>query len=247
MTASEGDALRKDIETLKQQRAVDIYKSKESTEKLKQVLEQATALLTRNSADVGALVERLQTDVNRLNGQIEEIKKTLNDLEKKINDLDSNIETKIKSLTHSPPTPSSETPLPQDKNQLFALAKSQLDAGKFKEGRSLLKTFLSKYTDDPNAAQAQLLLGDSYYKEEKLAPAIQEYRKIIENYKESPIVPDALFQIGMSFYQLKYCSDAALFFNAFIKGHKDHSKSPKVRQILNLIKKYKSNSSFCSS
>ena len=33
-----------------------------------------------------------------------------------------------------------------------------------------------------------------------------EYRKILEKYKNSSAVSDALYKIGMSFYQLKYCT-----------------------------------------
>src|SRR5262249_60258049 len=60
-------ALQARVDELDQRDAV----AKEQVEKLKSVLEQATSLVTRNSADVGLQVQKLQQDLEVLSGKVE--------------------------------------------------------------------------------------------------------------------------------------------------------------------------------
>ena len=72
-SSSDGEALQRDVAVLKNQVSNEIGKAETKRKQLQKVMEQATALLTRNSADVGAQVERIQNQNNKLNGQIEEL------------------------------------------------------------------------------------------------------------------------------------------------------------------------------
>ena len=121
----------------------------------------------------------------------------------------------------------------------------KLSAGDHPEARRLLRHFRSSYPKDPRVDQAQLMLGNSWYAEQKFAPAIVEYKKIVEQHKKSKVYPDALYKIGMAFYQLKFCSDAKLFLSQLVKRHRRHQQAKRARKVLKLIRRYRRNRAFC--
>lgn len=238
-TKEQGEALRRDVDELKNRLHRDIAQSKAEREKLQKVMEQATALLTRNSADVGAQVERMQARLDKLSGQVEEQDKKLNDINQQL----AKIDVKLDNLSSGakPQLP----PIPEDKDELFKLAQGKLVAGEHEETRRLLRNFRSKFPGDSRADKAQLMLGDSYFAEQKFANAIVEYRKIVENKKKSAVYPDALYKIGMAFYQLKFCSDAQVFLNQLVKRYRRHPETARAKKVLRLIRRYKRNPKFC--
>ena len=79
----EGDVMRRDVDQLKAQVAdmqksnVDLTKMTEEARQqvatLKGILEEATRLTTRNSADFGLQVQKLQQDLAVLTGRVDEI------------------------------------------------------------------------------------------------------------------------------------------------------------------------------
>src|SRR5215831_13594148 len=76
VTTKEGQKMQADISDLRQ-RLDDIDKRdkeyKEQVVRLRKVLDEATALLTRNSADVGAKAAKAEQDIAEIQGHIEEL------------------------------------------------------------------------------------------------------------------------------------------------------------------------------
>jgi len=243
-TKEEGDALRREVNELKQEMAKEHTKSERDRGRTQKVMEQATSLLTRNNADVGVQVERLQSKVALLTGQLEERQKKLDELAQKFGDFQAKVDVKLEGLAGQS-AQNQNAPTPTDKEQLFAQASAKLAAGDQQEARRLLRHFIDRFPQDPRVDKAQLMLGDSYYTEQKFAPAIVEYKKIVEQYRQSAVVPDALNKIGMSFYQLKFCSDAELFFSQLLKKHKRHPQAANAARVIGLIRRYKNNRSVC--
>ena len=85
VSSGQGDLMRKDINSLKGRVETMEKRDKEINEKvaqLRSILDEATALLGRNSADLGAKVARNETDNAMLAGRIEEAKYLLTELQK---------------------------------------------------------------------------------------------------------------------------------------------------------------------
>jgi len=239
-TKDQGQALRRDVDMLKQKLVTDIKRSELEREKLQKVMEQATALLTRNSADVGAQVDRLQSRLDKLAGQVEEQDKKTNDINQQL----AKIEVKLDGLSSGAPPPKAP-PVPDDKDDLFKLAQSKLTAGAHEEARRLVRHFISKFSTDSRVDSAQLMLGDSYYAEQKYAAASVEYRKIADK-KKSPVLADALYKMGMAVYQLKYCVVVQHYLALLLKRYRRHPDAKSARKVLNLIKRYRRNPEFCN-
>src|SRR5262245_58204473 len=83
VTSGEGDKMRSDIARPRERvdamdrRDVDIN---EQVTRLRTVLDQATGLLSRNSADLGTKVAKNESDLAAVTGQLEEAKHLLDEL-----------------------------------------------------------------------------------------------------------------------------------------------------------------------
>jgi TolA-binding protein len=241
---SDGEALRRDLDALKKELAKNAARTEQERVKLQKVMEQATGLLTRNSADLGVQVERMQAKVDRFAGELETRQRKVDDLAQKLAEFQAKVDVKLEGLsaeskrTNNPPTPG-------DKEELFKQGQQKLLAGDHQEARRLLRHFLERFATDSRIDRVQLMLGDSYYAEQKFAPAIVEYRKIVEQYKQSAVIPDALGKIGMAFYQLKFCRDAEPFFGQLVKKYPKHAQAAQAKKVLALIKRYAKNREVC--
>ncbi len=240
----EGEALRKEVDALKKELATNREQAKKERAKLQKVMEQVTSLLTRNNADVGAQVERMDSKLAKMTGQMETAVEKVNKFQTKFDAFKAKVDVKLEGLSGQT-AGNKNAPVPTDKDQLFKLAQSKFAASDHQEARRLLRHFMERFPSDARLHKAQLTLGDSYFAEQKFAPAIVEYKKIIEQHKKSASVPDALFKIGMSFYQLKFCADAALFFRELRKNHKRHPQIKRAKKVLKLIKRYRRNRNVC--
>ena len=59
--------------------------------------------------------------------------------------------------------------------------------------------FLSKYPNDPRAAEAHLRMGDSLLNQKKYEPAETEYDFVLQKYPESDTTRAALLKKGLAF------------------------------------------------
>jgi TolA-binding protein len=246
VTSGEGEAMKKDIEELKSKLATAQLQAEKERKQLKKVLEKATAMLNRNNADVGAQVERLESNLRKLTGTSEANSKLLTDLSKKFSDFQAKVDVKLERLTSGAPQ-KKQAPVPQDKGKLFAAAQAQASSGKLAEARRLLRHFIGRFAADSRVPKAYLMLGDSYYRESKFAKAIQEYRTIFERHKKAKVYSTALYKIGMSFYQLKFCTDARGFLGELIRRYRRHKNAKAAKKVLKYIRRYRKNRRFCTS
>lgn len=242
MTKQEGQALRQDIDALKRELQVSIDTVDKNQAQLKELMDKATELLKRNSADIGAQVEQLQVRVGALTGRIDETTKATTELRDRLNTVEEKMRT-----TGVPAAGVSSDAIPEDATQLLQKATSLLNAGQYEESRKLFRAFLARFGEHPSASEAQHLLGDSYFAEQRYAPAIQEYRKVIQKFASSAIFPTTLYQIGRAFYQLKWCSDALSFLEEYVKKFPNHAHIKTAEQLLKTIKANRKERQICSS
>jgi len=242
-SATDGEALKRDVAILKKQVSQGVDKGEEERKRLQKVMVKATALLTRNSADVGAQVDRINAANNKLKGQLEELRNAIGKINKQL----SILEAKVSSNTQTSQAQAVTVVAPKSKDELFNLGVKKLAAGDHINGRKLLRKFLAKASDDRRSSGVQLRIGQSYYVQQKFAAAAVEFRKVLRNYQKSKEAADALYKIGMAFYQLKFCSDAQTFFTQFIRKHRRHRDVKNARKVMRLIRRYKNNRQFCSS
>jgi len=230
VTTKEGDKMRADIADLRQ-RLDDIDKRdkeyKEQVVRLRKVLDEATALLTRNSADVGAKAAKAEQDIAEIQGRIEELSHSIDANAQKSADDRKGLETRLAALeqTQTKIVDRVAPVLPDDKEQLWQQAGQRLATGQRDEGRRFYRVFIQRFPQDPRAPQAYLNIGMSFAQENKHANAVPEFKKILDDYGRSPEVPEAMFQLALAFVHVGFCSDARAFLADLVKRY---PKSPRA-------------------
>ncbi|HTE49984.1 MAG TPA: tetratricopeptide repeat protein [Kofleriaceae bacterium] len=232
-TKKEGRDLRRDVNHIEA-----------SLPKLQHVLDQATSLLTRNSADLGAEVNTLGEEQKKLTGLVmeasryaEEVRdeskrqeQRIADLEKRIADLEGKAEVSNKSAP-----------------QLWEEGMSALQAKNYEQARSSFRSLLVKYPTNDKADDAQLQRGESYFKERKYQESLGEYQRVFEKYPDSSLADDAAFRAGEAAEELKWCTDARAYYGLLIKKWPRSDLAKKARSHDAALKKSADNRKKCQS
>ena len=248
-TASEGEAMRKDIAQLRAD--VDQQKKEASAEREALKAEQVKAMgdlkvamdaldraARKNGADLAVDLERAQGELAALKGQLEVINhkldqsdKTQAERDKKLEDLvgwKSSREKAMQVAEH-----------PTDKAAIYQLGLKKLDAGDTARARELFGEFLQRFKSDAYAPNAQYWLGETYYAERRFNDAIVEFKKVLDGWKAAEKTPDALLKIGMSFQAQGDCQNAVLFFDEVVGSHRTASAAKAAKEKLAECKKKK--------
>jgi tol-pal system protein YbgF len=248
VTSGEGDKMQADINKLRERvdamdrRDVDIN---EQVTRLRTVLDQATGLLSRNSADLGTKVAKNESDLAAVSGQLEEAKHLLDDLQKKVNDTVARLggveQTTNKIVDTVAPA------IPTDKEQLWREAQTRLNAGQREDARRFFRAFIQRFPQDARAPQAQIFLGQSFAIEGKHTQAATEFQKVLDVYKNSPEVPEAMWLLAQSFVELKFCSDARVILQDLEKRYPRSGRVKDVKVKLRELQKIGKDKRLCTS
>ncbi len=171
-------------------------------------------------------LEQLQLEVQQLRGLVEEQEQTLAELKKRQGNIYSDLDQRIQALTpggqnpgepsqpvtfsstqkppaakqsHSPkitaPVETAKPPVIPEK-QLYKEAYETLRNGHNSRAISLFKTLLREFPAGSYADNSQYWLGEAYKVNQDLDLARQAFDKVVQQYPNSPKVPDALLKLG---------------------------------------------------
>ncbi len=246
--ASEGAAMKGDIGKLKQ-RLDDLdrrnVEAKEQTDRLRVVLDQATVLLTRNSADVGAKVAKHEQDIALATGKIEEATHLLEQLQKRLSEADARLGTiegsQQKIIDRVAPS------MPEDKEKLWAEAMTRNAQGSRDDARRFLNGFTQRFPDDPRVPQARIIIGQSYMVEGKFTPAAGEFQKVLDKYPKAPEVPEAMWNMGQAFVELKFCKDAQALLEDLARRYPKSPRAVDAKKKKSEVQKILKDKKLCTS
>jgi TolA-binding protein len=247
--------MRADIGQLNKRLEVMEVRDKDITEKviqLRKVLDEATALLGRNSADLGAKVAKNEADLAAMNGKIEEAKYLVGELQKQVNLATTKVtgmeqtqqmlqNTQQRIVDRVAPT------MPEDKDSLWQESQRRLAEGQRDEARRFLRNFIQRFPSDPRAPQAQLQIGVTFVQELKHSNAVAEFSNLIQRFPRSPEVPEAMWQLAESFVVLKFCGDAKAMYLDLAKRYPKSPRAALVKGRLREIQKIARNKEKCTS
>lgn len=200
---------------------------------LEVVLQKATEVLTRSSADRGAQVDQLQERLAALEGQLAELRnsfdRTSQQTSSRTDELAGKIDQMARKVGIDMPLPAAE--IPPDKGAHFATALTAYKAGEHSKARALFREYITRYPTDALADDALYWVGTSYLAEGKPATALGEFRKVIAEYSRGDAVDGALLNMAEAFYQLHACTDAKSALEALLrrKVSKDVQRSAKEK------------------
>jgi len=244
-TKHEGNKLRKDVDRIdstvsKQQTGI-----KDKVDELQSVLDKATKVLTRSSADIGAEVDELARDNAELRGLVMEAKRLtdavaaaskeqqerLDSLEKRLGEIESKVATE--------PAKSPE--------QMFAEAKAAFDAKDYDRARNMFKDIVVRYSTSNTASEAQYYRGETYFREKNYKSAIGEFQKVFDKYPDSRRADEALFRAGESAMSLQWCTDARAYFGVLVSRYPKSSLMTRAKKHMDTLKKRAKDKKYCKS
>jgi TolA-binding protein len=242
MSSGEGEKMQAQITDLRA-RLDDIDKRdkeyKEQVVRLRKVLDEATNLLTRNSADVGAKVAKSEQDIAALQGRIEEMSHAQEVQARQLADENNRLETRLASLEQTETKIADKVApvMPDDKDQLWAQAGQRLANGQRDEGRRFYRVFIQRFPADPRAPQAYLAIGMSFVQESKYPNAAAEFQKILDVFPKAPEVPEAMWQLSHAFVELHFCTDARSLLSDLMKRYPRSARAADAKSELHAIAK----------
>lgn len=211
-TKSEGDTLRKNVKDLDARVSTKEQQFDSKVGELQKVLDDATRLLKRNSADLGADVDQLRNDVRIANGLVSAINNQMAEmkaaLEAQKKDSDARLaalEARLGGIESGKPTATSTA------DELWKLGSTAFEAQRFNESLDLFKRLLATYPTSDRADDAQYFRGQSYTNLKDWDSAIREYQRLYEKYPDSPLADDGLYFAALAAETLKNCSEARTY------------------------------------
>lgn len=235
-SASTGDELVRRVGALErgqtQQRddlQQEITHAQTKVAELEEVLGRATKVVQRASADTGAQVEALQTQVMALEGQLAELRNEVQRQQTVLSEQQAETERQLKKLARHVGVDTSfdESQIPAGADEHWAMAQQAYDQRQFARARALYRAFGERHGQDARADDALLRSGTSYIEEDRPATALGELRRVISEHPEGDAADDALFAMADAFYRLHACTDARTALEALIRAH---PRSPLIEQ-----------------
>lgn len=247
-TKSEGDAMRHDIASLNDRVSTKEKALDDQVKQLQAVIDEATKVLKRNNADIGADVDQLRNDVRTANGLASTINNTLGDLKvsfdkyKKDNDdrLDQ-LEQRVAQIESGKPGANSS---PDD---LWRLGTQAFEAQRWTDAVDIYKRLVTTYPTHQRAPDAQYFKGQCYTNLKDWDKAIGAYQALVEKYPDSSLADDGLYFAAQAAQALKNCTEARTYLG-LIKSK--YPKSNVLKQAADLdaqLKRDLRNKDKCSS
>jgi TolA-binding protein len=217
-TKSEGESLKKDQQAL-DKRVVEVEKGiQDKAVELQKVLDEATKLLARNSANTGERVSALEDELRQLRGLLTEVKRYTDELVAADKKLAADLEPvrqKLVDLDGRLAVLEQKASGPQTAAELFKAGKEAYDAKDYAAARGHFKKLVIKFPDDGKAPEAQFLRAESHRIEKDFEQALVEYHKLMDdNCSKNAFVDDAFFRGGEAAEALKQCGEARAYYSA---------------------------------
>jgi TolA-binding protein len=223
------EGVREDRQKLRE----ELARAQQKVAELEQLIERATSVVTRNSADTGARVEELQRQLSTIEGQLAELQQSSQQSQREMSERlaaqSESTKRTIESIARKAGVDMAveESQIPSDRNEHYAQAYRAYQAGEHSKSRGLFGEYVRRYAQDENADNAQYWIGASYMQENQPARALGALRRVIADWPRSDSVDEALFDMGDAFYRLHACTDARSTYDTLIRTQ---TNSPFVRR-----------------
>jgi tol-pal system protein YbgF len=247
-TKSEGESLRHDVSAIQGRLDEKQKQLDDQIAQLKSATDDATKILKRNNADIGADVDQLRADIRTANGLVTAIHNDIADLHaafdkyKKDNDARmESLETRVAQIESGKPSANSS---PDD---LWRLGSQAFEAARYNDAIDIFKRLVQTYPTHAKAPDAQYFRGQSYTKMEEWDHAIGAYQQLVEKYPESSLADDGLYFAALAAQELKNCTEARTYLGLIRSKYPKSNVLKQSEQLDAQIRRELKNKSKCSS
>ncbi len=190
-----------------------IIEAEQRLAELTEKISAAELTLRGSQAGIGVRMDDVEDQVRELRGSADQASyvssSTSQQLVELRGDLDERLGTLEKKLDEA-------TNIPEGKTQLLAEADRLAKQKSYKNARRLYRTYEARYPGDAGLPRVKFKIGQTFYNERDYKSALGEFYKIIQEHKESDVLPDALYYSGLAFARLGQCKNAIAYFTAIL-------------------------------
>lgn len=209
-------------------------RDQDKMERLHRDLQEATEALRKGGANLGADVDEIRANVTKLRGSDEEMNWALAKLVEDVADIKKAMDEKLGvALVRLPKG------LPEDRETLYKAGREAFDKGDLPTARGVLRKLIETFPDDPNCAEAQYLVAETFFKEGKFGQAVREYQRVHDRYRETKGAPveKALLRIAESLLKQDDCKKAGGVLKYLAEYNKKAPEAEKAKEMLKGLKK----------
>jgi TolA-binding protein len=253
-TKHEGNVMREQIKNLDARLKTQEGILEGRVKQLDESIDKATKILARNSADLGTQVDTFSAEMAQFAGRLEALTRTLEatrtelaEVKKTQTDLAARLDNLERGLGIRPAGPGSQptTAAPVDRDALYASVATKMQAGQYADARSAARIFLQAFPDDARAANANLLVAETFAREKDYAHAIAEYQKVVDGFPKSELVDDAFLAAGQAALDGKLCLEANAYFGELVRRFPKSPLARTAKTKLAYVKKNTRNEKVC--
>jgi TolA-binding protein len=204
---------------------------------LREVIREATEIVTRNSADVGADVEILKGRLAQVDGLLEELKHLLETASATAAERNAQLESQIRNVAirAGVEIDLSDAEVPRGADAHFTEAKRAYDATELGMARALLRAFIVRYPRDARIEEVRYLLADAYLRDGRPQNALGAFQDVVRLHRNGKRIADTLAGMAEAFSQLGSCPDARAALEALVAGHPQSPHVPAAKAELKQI------------
>jgi TolA-binding protein len=247
-TKSEGQAMRTDITAL--QGRIDSKEKELNTQidQLKAVLDEATKILKRNSADLGADVDTLRTDVRQANGLVTVVNNSINELKVAFDKYRRDNESRLDGLEQRLAQIESGKPSANSgPDDLWKLGTTAFEAARYNDALEIYKRLVVSFPTHARADDAQYFRGQAYTNLKDWDNAIAAYQHLVQKYGDSDLADDGMYFAALAAQNLKNCTEARTYLGIVKSKYPKSNVAKQAADLDALIKKDAKNKAKCTS
>ncbi|CAN5853092.1 hypothetical protein BH11MYX2_BH11MYX2_01380 [soil metagenome] len=243
-TKSEGDAMKKDIAEINTRLASKEASLDDKIKELQKVLDDSSKILKRNSADLGADVDQMRSDLRTANGLVQGVNQNLVDMKGALAAAAQRIdglEARLVQLESGKPSANSSA------DDLWKLGSQAFEAAKYNDAIDIFKRLVATYPTHARAADAQYFRGQAHTNLKDWDKAIAAYQVVANNYPDSQLADDALYFAAVAAQNLKNCTEARAYLGVIKQKYPKSNVAKASTDLDTTIKKDAKNKAKCSS
>lgn len=187
--------------------------------------------------DLAAQNDQLRQEVAKLRGQIEVLTNELANAQQRQKDFYVDLDNRLRKMEpQRVNVDGREVSVDPAEQKSFDAASNLFKAGDYKGAGAAFADFLRRYPQSGYAANAQYLLGNSYYAQRDCRNAITAQQVVVKNFPDNLRAPDALLNIATCQVELKDRTTARKTLESLIAQYPDSTAAQTAKERLLALK-----------
>lgn len=227
-TKAEGKKIKTSVKNLEVRMTNYEGKLESKLKRLQIVLDKATKVLTRNSANLGADVDAMRSEMRKMRGLLSAAKKFADDaradvmrlnkafgkkLEGVVSRMDA-IDLRLQVLEKAAANP------PKKAGDYYREGRAAFDKRKWAEAETAFKNVAVRFPHHPRADDAQYYRGESLYRAKKYEDAIPQFQRVYDKYPNSKWADNSLYRAAEAAEKRKQCRVSRVYLAVLLKKYK---------------------------